>query len=112
MNEKTIFQKIFGDSPLIKIIDFFLDNQEWDYTKIQIAKSTKVSRVTLDYILEKLLKIGFLKSTRTVGNSTFYQINMENIVAQNLIQLDLNISLNQLPQVKTAKKKASTSLKL
>jgi len=102
--KKTTFQKIFGDSPLIKVIDYFLDNQEWDYTKIQIAKSTKISRVTLNDILEKLLKSGFIKATRTVGNSTFYQINGENIVARNLIQFDLNLSLGQMPQGGEAKK--------
>ena len=100
MKEETIFQKIFGDSPLIKVIDFFLDNQEWDYTKIQIAKSTGISRITLDGILEKLLKIGFIKTTRTIGNSTLYEINKENIVAQNLIQFDINMSLNQPPETK------------
>ncbi len=104
MKEKTIFQKIFGDSPLIKVIDFFLDNQEWDYTKIQIAKSTGISRITLDNILEKLLKMGFIKTTRTIGNSTFYEINKENIVVQNLIQFDINLSLNQPPEIKEERK--------
>lgn len=107
MKEKTIFQKIFGDSPLIKVIDFFLDNQEWDYTKIQIAKSTGISRITLDDILEKLLKIGFIKTTRTIGNSTFYEINKGNMVAQNLIQFDINLSLNQMPRAEIKVKKVA-----
>lgn len=99
MATKTVFRKIFGESPLIKVIDFFLDNQEWDYTKIQIATDASISRVTLDQIIEKLLKIGFIKKTRTVGNSKFYQINKESIVVQNLIQLDLNISLGKAPPI-------------
>jgi len=104
MENKTIFLKVFGETPLIKTLDFFLDNQEWDYTKKQIFIEAGVSRVTLDNIIPDLLKLGFIKKTRTVGKSTFYQINKESIITQNLIQLDTNLSLNQFPEVRIHQK--------
>ena len=53
--------KYLGTYPLIKVIDFFIENILGQYTKTDISNATGVSRTTLQKICEKLQKKGFLK---------------------------------------------------
>ena len=39
MEQKTSFRLVFGESPIVKVIDFFLDNREFDYSLTDIAKT-------------------------------------------------------------------------
>ena len=41
MKEKTSFILVFGESPVVKVIDFFIDNQEFDYSLTDIAKNAE-----------------------------------------------------------------------
>lgn len=96
-NPESVFLQIFGESPLIRIMDFFLENQVYDYTKAKIAQETGVSRVTLNEILPRLLEKEIIKQTRKLGNYTMYATNLDNVLVQNLIALDRNISLGIIP---------------
>lgn len=39
MEEKSSFRLVFGDSPIVKVIDFFLDNREFGYSLTDITKN-------------------------------------------------------------------------
>ena len=39
MEYKSSFRLVFGESPIVKVIDFFLDNREFDYSLTDIAKN-------------------------------------------------------------------------
>ena len=39
MGERTLFLKILGkDNPIVRIIDFLIDNEAFNYSKTEIAK--------------------------------------------------------------------------
>lgn len=90
--KKSVFLETFGESPLIKVLDFFLTFQNFDYSKSQIAEETGISRVTIEKIWEKLIKTKIITKTRIVGRAEMYKLNKENPKVKALIELDLKIS--------------------
>ncbi len=89
---KSVFIETFGESPLIKVLDFFLTYQSFDYSKSQVAQETGISRITIESIWEKLIKTKVIIKTRTVGRAELYRLNKQNPKAKALIELDFKIS--------------------
>jgi len=95
MTEKSIFRGAFGsfgDSPFLKVLDFFLTFQHFDYSKSQVAEEVGISRTTMEGIWKFLIKNGFIKKTRVVGRGDMYQLNREDQKVKALIELDMKLS--------------------
>jgi len=75
---KSVFLRIFGTSPLIKILDFFIVNEEFDYSMKDIARFSEVGYATLKLIWPKLERNEVIRQTRAVGKAKMYQLNLEN----------------------------------
>jgi hypothetical protein len=90
--EKTSFALVFGESPVVKVIDFLIDNQEFDYSLTDIAKGAAVGWTTLHQFWPDLVKLGVVKKTRKIGRAELYKLNLENLLAQKLIEIDMLIS--------------------
>jgi len=44
MEDETLFLKVLGgENPIIRIIDFLIDNSTFDYSKTEIAKGSGIS---------------------------------------------------------------------
>lgn len=92
MTEKTSFRIIFGESPVAKVIDFLIDNQEFDYSLTDIAKGAEIGWTTLHQIWPSIVKLGLVKKTRKIGRAILYKLNLENPLAKKLIEIDLLVS--------------------
>lgn len=90
--EKSSFRMVFGDSPLIKVIDFLLDNREFDYSLTHIAKNADVGWVTLHQFWRKLADTGIVKKTRKIGRAELYKLNEESPIVQKLLEIDFAVS--------------------
>ena len=77
---KSIFLRIFGTSPLMKIFDFLIVNEEFDYSMADIARLSGDGYATLKLIWSKLEKNEIIKQTRMVGKAKMYQLNLENLI--------------------------------
>ncbi|MFQ6073057.1 MAG: hypothetical protein ACE5KT_10215 [Methanosarcinales archaeon] len=55
--EKSLFVEFFGDYPLIRVFDFLLENEVFDYTKKEIAKYSGVSWNTLETLIREIWKL-------------------------------------------------------
>ena len=88
---ETLLLRYLGSSPVLRIVDFFLDNPLSDYSKNEVVKNLEMGRATFKYWKE-LEKSGALKETRQIGRATMYQLDMENEVAKHLIKLDMAVS--------------------
>ncbi len=88
----SIFVEVFGDSPSIRILDFFLTFSGFDYSKSQVASEAGVSRITLEPIWQKFIQNGFIKKTRVIGRAEMYQLNKQNAKVKTLLELDLRLS--------------------
>ena len=92
MREKSSFALVFGESPVAKVIDFLIDNQEFDYSLTDISKGAEVGWSTLHQFWPDLVKIDVVKPTRKIGRAELYMLNMENPLVKKLIEIDLLVS--------------------
>ena len=92
MEEETSFRMVFGNAPIVKVIDFFLDNREFDYSLTDIAKNADIGWSTLHQFWTDLVRLEIVIKTRTIGRAELYKLNMKSPLVQKLIDLDISIS--------------------
>ena len=92
MEEKTSFRLVFGDSPVAKVLDFLIDNQEFDYSLTDIAKGAEIAWSTLHEFWQDIVKLGVVRKTRKIGRAELYKLNLKSPVVKKLIDLDNDIS--------------------
>lgn len=86
--KESLLLKCLGDSPTLRIIDFFLDNRLFDYTKSEILGDLNMGRATFFKYWKDLEELGIVKVTRKIGRSKLYKLDDENEIVQKLIMLD------------------------
>jgi len=88
---KSIFLKCLGDTPQLRIFDFLIDNQLFDFPMTEIAKQSNVSYNSFKIFFPQLVKSGILIKTRKIGKSDYYKFNIEHPFAKDLIRLDWSL---------------------
>jgi len=90
---ESLFLQAFGKkSPVLKILDFLMDNVGSDYSKTEIAKGSDLSRGTLFNVWPGLEALELVVQTREVGRAKMYKLNKKNPIAEKLVELDDAIS--------------------
>src|SRR3989344_7586343 len=89
---KSIFLDYLGDTPELRVLDFFIDNHFFDFPLTEIARESNVSYNSLTSFFSEWVEKKIVIKTRKVGKSDFYKINMENDFIKNLIKLDWALS--------------------
>ncbi len=90
--EKSSFVLVFGESPFVKVLDFFLNFEDFDYPISFISKETETKWETVEKIVEMLIKKGVVKKTRKLGKAQLYSLNKENNLTNLLLEIDMKIS--------------------
>jgi hypothetical protein len=80
MENKTAFLEIFGDSPILRVLDFLVVNEDFDYSMTDIASLSEVGYSTLKLFWSKLEKENIVVNTRTVGKAKMYKLNLTNSI--------------------------------
>jgi hypothetical protein len=91
VNPPTL-QKLFEDSSIAKLLDFFTLYRDFDYPKTEISKNSGVSWKTLYRLWPLLEKYDLVIKTRQIGRATLYKLNTESPIAQALNKLALEIA--------------------
>ena len=91
MEKESVFVEVFGRNPIIRVLDFLITFQAFDYPLTEIAKKSGVSYSTLQAFWDKLERNGIVIKTRRVGKSDLYKLNTKNPAVQQLIKLDWNL---------------------
>lgn len=91
MKTQTIFIEVFGANPVMRVLDFLITFQLFDYPLTEIAKNSGVGYSTLQTFWPKLEKNKIVVKTRRVGKSDLYKLNTNNPAIQQLIKLDWNL---------------------
>jgi len=86
--EETLLIRCLGNSPTLRIVDYFLDNRLFDYTKNEIIENLNMGRVTFFKYWKELEEFGVVKVIRKIGKSKLYRLNEENEIIQKLMMLD------------------------
>ena len=94
--KKSLFIELFGDSPTIKVLDYLLTERELDFSISDMARNSGIGRATLYRIWEELIKNQIIISTRVIGKSKLYKLNLQNPKIKKLIEIDDMLILEEL----------------
>lgn len=86
--EETLFVKTFGNSPFIRIIDFFLDNKLFDFSKKEIIEELGMSKTTFYKYFPALVELGIITESRRFGKTTLYKLNLNNPIVKKLMEIE------------------------
>jgi hypothetical protein len=82
MKNKTVFLETFGDSPILRVMDFLVVNEDFDYSMTDIANLSGVGYSTLKLFWSRLEKSRIVTQTRVVGKAKMYRLNLSNPVVK------------------------------
>ncbi len=84
----SMFLEIFGETPIAKVLDFFIENRPFDYSKEEVVRQCELSKPTIYKLWHVLVKYKIIKPTRRYGKAKLYKLNTENEFVKRLISLD------------------------
>jgi len=90
---ESIIIKTLGDSPKLRIVDFFLDNPLFDFTKKEIIDALGMSKQTFYKYFPDLEEYGIVKVSRRIGRAKLYKINLEHPLVSMLREYEKKVSL-------------------
>lgn len=88
MDDSLFIRELGIKSPMLKVLDFLMDNESFDYSKTDIAEGAGLSRATLFKVWPRLEALALITATRTVGQAKMYRLNKENPIVKKLMELD------------------------
>ena len=93
---KSFFLMQFGDTPQLRVLDFLIGLNFFDYPLTEIARNSNVSYNSLKVFFHNFIHSGIVIKTRKVGKSDYYKLNTDNFFVQNLMRLDWNLTKNNI----------------
>ena len=90
--------RAFGSSPKLRIIDFFLDNPLFDFTKKEVIEALGMSKQTFYKYFEDLEDLAVVKVSRKIGRAKLYKINLENPMVKLIREYETETSLQMAEQ--------------
>lgn len=85
---ESLFVRFFGEYPIVKALDFLLDNRLTDYSRKEIAEGAGIALSTLLDFWPRLEAAEMVMKTREVGIATMYILNTKSPLVQDLIDFD------------------------
>src|SRR3989338_10856514 len=78
MEKQSLFLKAYGDTPILRVFDFLMTFQDFDYSMKDIAINAGVGYTTLKLFWNDLVIRKIVTQTRVVGKAKMYKLNTEN----------------------------------
>ena len=88
-----------GDTPILRVLDFFMIYEEFDYSMTDIAKHAGIGYSTLKLFWSHLEKSNIVENTRIIGKAKMYALNQENSIVKffkNFYWQDSKVKINQI----------------
>ncbi|MEK6949920.1 MAG: hypothetical protein AABX34_06870 [Nanoarchaeota archaeon] len=85
--EDSIFIKVFGDTPKIRILNYLIKYRGLDYSMSDIARNSNVSWATLGRRWNEFVKYKIVAPTREIGKAKLFKLNEENPAVKELIEV-------------------------
>jgi len=83
----SLFLQAYGDSPKLRVMEFLITFQDYDYSMKEISKNAEIGYTTLKEFWQDFVKRGIVKQTRIVGKAKMFKLNLENKEVQLFIKL-------------------------
>ncbi len=89
--DESIFVEYFGNTPLVRILDFLIEGKDFDYSLTDIAKNTNVGWTSFSRVWKDLESMNAVKHTRNIGRAKLYKLNLEDETVKKLVRLHWEI---------------------
>jgi len=89
---ESILIKMLGNSPKLRIIDFFLDNPLFDFTKKEVIEALGMSKQTFYKYFPELERYEIIEVSRKIGRAKLYRINLKHPLVEMLRKYEKKIS--------------------
>lgn len=89
----SILIRTLGDSPKLRIIDFFLDNPLFDFTKKEVIEALGMSKHTFYKHFRDIEECGIVGESRRIGRAKLYRLNLEHPLVRALREYERQMSL-------------------
>ncbi|MBI5797362.1 hypothetical protein HZA98_00475 [Candidatus Woesearchaeota archaeon] len=94
MQEITKFQKVFGDSIRIKILEFYLESGDVGFPIDAVVEDKDIGKSQAYEVINNMKKENILLEERRNNQKRFYKLNNKNKVILELKKLFKNIITN------------------
>jgi len=98
--KNSLFVKLLGNSPYIRVLDFLLTYRDFDYSKKEIAENANVSYNTLNSFWHEMLNNGIIVKTRRIGKQDMFRLNQESKLVKSLILVFDSIAAESIAEQK------------
>ncbi len=85
--EQTIFVRVLGDTPKIRILNYLIKYRGFDYSMSDIARNSKVGWATLSRLWKEFVGLKIVIPTREIGKAKLFKLNEGNEAVQHLIDV-------------------------
>lgn len=90
-----LLTEIFGDQPRVRILEAFAENGNEMLYIADLVRMTRLSKMTVNTHINKLMGEGMIQKTKKVGIVQYYQLNEKNPKVKVVLGIVKNInSLN------------------
>ncbi len=89
----SLLLKAFGYTPKLRIMDIFMTNPYFDFSKSELVKELGMSKQTLYKNFDDLEELGMVKVSRRIGRAVLYKINMQHPLVKRLYDMVTQTSL-------------------
>lgn len=90
---QSILLKTMGESPKLRITDFFMDNPLFDFTKKEVIEALGMSKQTFYKYFKDLEEYEIVRVSRRIGKAKLYKVNLQNPMVKMLNEMVNKISL-------------------
>ena len=98
---ESVIIKTLGDSPKLRIVDFFLDNPLFDFTKKEVIEALGMGKQTFYKYFPELEEYGIVDVTRRIGKAKLYRMSQKHPLVSMLRDYEKKVTLQ------TAEKEAA-----
>jgi len=90
---ESLLLKAFGYTPKLRIMDIFMTNPYFDFSKSELVKELGMSKQTLYKNFGDLEELGIVKVSRKIGRALLYKINRQHPLVKRLYEMVTQTSL-------------------
>lgn len=98
--EGSVLLQLFGDSPKLRLLNVFLENSYFDFTREELVKELGMSKLTVYKYVKQMLNFGIIKVSRKIGKAVLYRLDRKNpdvsLIENFLKQFSLNVADKEL----------------
>lgn len=91
MTEESIFVEYFGDSPLVRILNFLILGKDFDYSMTEIAEGAGVGWTSFVRAWKTIVSKNAVVPTRVIGKAKLFKLNTNDPTIKKLVKLHWEI---------------------